>query len=113
MIELEVTPMPCVLEDGETQTLAVNVGFKTIVGMIIPASFEGVTLTFHVAPRPGDTYQPLYDSAGNAVSFTVASNRQIWVPAEVFGGVKNLKITSNTAADGADREITLLAKHRD
>jgi hypothetical protein len=56
------------------------------MGMIhLPATWEGTTCTFTVAPTYGGTYVALEDSAGNAVSLTVDLSKAYALPEALFG----------------------------
>jgi len=78
-------------------------GFKNIAiqdfagGEIFnPTGNTVATLTFYVAPSVDDTFIAAYDSAGAAVTLTVASGKAYPIPAAVFGAGA-LQITGDVA----------------
>lgn len=68
-------------------------------GMVfVPAASSITTLTFHVAPKAGGTYLPLYTAAGAAVALTVAHTRAYALPAEL-AGCRAFKMVGNAAGN--------------
>lgn len=64
----------------------------------VPDGSGITTLTWHSAPNPGGTYEPAYDSAGDAVAQTVAQNQAHPIPVALYGAgaIKAVGNTSGT-----------------
>ncbi len=83
---------------------------RTLVGVIMPATFTGVALTFSVSDASGGTYNVLYGTDGNAYSYTVAAARHIALDPAVFAGVRYLKVISGSTELGA-RTVRLVVRN--
>lgn len=77
------------------------------LGLVVPAAFTGTAVTFEVS-ADGTTYQGLYDTAGNAVSVTVAQGRSYVLPSELLPW-PYFKVKSGSAEGGA-RTLTVVIK---
>lgn len=96
---------------GQTQTPEANIK-GDLVGIFVGA-LTGTTLTFQVSDAKGGTFVNLIDSAGNAVSVTVAANKYLSFTADQiarFRGIENLKITSGTQQATAVCPFILITK---
>ena len=101
---------PAVIAAAGQSSAGVSMGGMELVGIQLPATFTGTTLTFEVATAIDGTYQPLYKSAdGSAVSFTVAQGRFYAVDPALFKGIQFLKVKSGSV-EGAERTIYLALK---
>lgn len=69
-------------------------------GVILPATMTGTTMTFTVSDASGGTYVALTDSAGNAISQTIAASKGFALPPEAFA-FPYLKLVSGSAEGGA------------
>lgn len=68
-------------------------------GMVfIPTGSSITSLTFHAAHTAGGTYHAVYDSAGTAVTKTVAATRCYPLPVSIYG-CHSFKIVSDAAGD--------------
>ena len=76
-------------------------------GVVIPAAFTGVALTFQVS-HDGGTYQALYDATNTLVSVTVAPGRSYALPA-ALGSWPHWKVVSG-AAEAAARSLVVVGK---
>lgn len=65
--------------------------------LVVPTGFEGDTLEFDVGLSAADL-QPLYDSAGTAVSVAVGADRSIALDPSTFAGAAFIKIRSLLSA---------------
>lgn len=101
-----------VIADGETvQTGSVDTIGYLVSGIIIPTGFEGTTLTFQASDDDGGTFLDVVNSAGTAVSMTVAAATHIVFEPQTFAGARYLKVVAGTAQTG---DITLkLVMHRE
>lgn len=87
---------------------AVDVSGVTVCGAIIPSTYNGTALSFQVS-ADGANYYPMYDTAGNSVSYTVSTSRYVKFNPDDFAGVKHLKLSTPNQS-GEDTVITLLCK---
>lgn len=78
-----------------------------LYGVVIPAAFTGVAITFQVS-ADNATFQALYDITGTVVSVTVAQGRSYDLPGELVPW-PSWKIVSGTAEGGA-RSLVVVAK---
>lgn len=92
-----------------TKSAEVNLCGTTLVGMYIPASFQGTSVSFEAAKGTGGTFVPVKDGAGNSVTKTVAASQFIKLDPADFVGINFLKIVSNATED-AQRVIDLAAR---
>jgi hypothetical protein len=95
-----------VLASGGTTSAEIDLGGTMLVGLQMPSTFTGTSVTFTVANASGGTFQTMKDGAGNSVSKTVAASQYIAIDPTLFRGVRFCKIVSGST-EGADRTITV------
>lgn len=106
---------------NETGSSVADLGGAHLVAIEMPEAFNGTTLTFQskakltedVAGGPAlEDLDDVYDSTGNAISWTVAANRVV-VPtaahAAAFAPLRYLRIVAGTG-QGSATELRLLVK---
>ena len=101
------------IANGASLSGAVDLAGKTLLGIIMPATWTAANLTFQVS-TDGITYYDLYDNIGTEKTILSASNRFIFtVPAD-WVGVRYVKVRSGTAGtpvnQAAARDIKLVTK---
>lgn len=77
-------------------------------GVQCPASLSSTTMTFTVSDTYAGTYVALVDSAGNAISQTVAASKAWALPAELFAF--NFAKLVGGSSEAADRTFTITRK---
>lgn len=101
------------IADGETaSTKYIDCLGKRVVGIYIPASFDGTAITF-LASVSADvgfetdddgtglpTFLPVYDKGGNAVSITCDDTRFVTLDPALLAGVHFLKLVAGTSQTG-------------
>ncbi len=97
----EVVTIPAA---GTTSGVVSNVG-ATATGVILPAVFTGIALSYLVCATRDGTFVGLNNSAG-AISSTVAQNKAYLLPAELKP-FPYFKLVSGTA-EAAARSITVM-----
>lgn len=106
-------PSSATIANGENLSGAVDLGDKTMTGIIMPAAWTAAVLTFAVS-ADGVTYNPLYDEYGTEVAETVAAGRAIRLDPAQWAGWRYLKIRSGTAAapvaQGAERIVQIVSR---
>lgn len=76
-----------------------------LVGFVLPATFNGTTLTF-TGNINSSTFYPIYDLAtGNLLSFTVAHTRAFVVDPKTFAGFQSIKFVSGDVQADTDTII--------
>lgn len=85
--------------DSGTVSTAVDIGGYRYVGVVVPAGFEGTTITFQVS-ADGTTYVPLEVAAGTAVSFTTNASSGFSLGDEIRPWAY-MKLVCGTAQTGA------------
>jgi len=96
------------ITDGNTVSAEVQLGRMTVTHMLLPASFEGTSVTFDVTLN-GSTWYDLYDQDGTEVSVAVSSSRAILLQPADFIGVLGFRITSSSAQTG-DAVVTFVTR---
>ncbi len=67
-------------------------------GMLYIANGVSKTLTYHAAPEPSGTYEPLFDKNGNAVTLVVTGDEAFPIHEAAFGaGAIKLVLDATTA----------------
>jgi hypothetical protein len=87
---------PVALTTDPTTTPTIEIGMFASGQIHIPTGSTITTLTYYSAAQTGDTFLPMQDAAGNAVTQTVAQTKSYPIPAIVFGAA-NIRITGNAA----------------
>jgi hypothetical protein len=99
----------------------INLAEFEIHAIQMPASFTGTAITLLGAQRSAstilgtaDTMQAVYDSGGNAISFTVAQGRFIVLTAahrDALNALSRVQFKSG-ATEGAQRDIVVVVSAR-
>lgn len=96
------------ITSGQTDSAEIDLTRKTIVGIHIPAEFDGTVLGFKVAKVLGGTYNAMQDGAGNAYSKTVALSTYIPISPADFVGINALKLSATTTQTTSDTVLTIV-----
>lgn len=103
----------CVIANGQSLSGAINLYAYRLCGVLIPATFEGTSLTFQGSPD-GGTYGNVYDSSGTEKAVTVAVNRMVLISPAEFYGLRYIKVRSGTSGApsvvAADRTLQLISE---
>jgi len=78
---------------------AADVAGYSIVGIVVPSTFDGTQISFQVS-HDAITYQQLFDASNTAVVMTVAASRT-YAPWAELQGWRAIKIVTTTAQTGA------------
>jgi hypothetical protein len=104
------------IANGASLSSAVNIGSKTVLGVVMPAAWTTANLTFQVS-YDGTNYANLYDKDGTEYTVTAAASRHIYVEPAQWVGVKYIKVRSGTSGtpvnQGADRSVVLVVRRLD
>ncbi len=97
---------PAVIALNGTVSAAIHLGGLVPCGILLPAAFTGVALTFQ-ASVDGITYVVLKSTtSGTSLSYTVAQGTFCAVDPKDFYGVNYLKIVSGSS-EGAARTLNV------
>lgn len=94
-----------------TTSNAIFIGGDSLVGIILPAAITSTTLAIH-ASHDGTTYNAMYDTAGNAVSLTIAASQHLHLAPATFSSANYIKLVCGSA-EGAEREIQVIFRKVD
>ena len=99
--------LPAVIPASGTTTATITIPEgKRVVGLIMPSTFTGTTLTFKAGYSTSATPQPVYNE-GSAYSVACATDRFIAVNPNVFLGAFTLQIISGST-EGSERTIQVI-----
>jgi len=102
--------MPVTILSGAAEpATGVDLGECRLVGITLPAEFDGTAMTFTVADSYAGTYRTLHNGTAN-VSLTVAASRYIGFSTEIsehFKGIRFVKPVSGTNQSTTDTIIYL------
>lgn len=84
------------IANGASLSGALNLGTYRLAGIVIPAAFDGTSLTFQVS-LDNETYVNLYKEDGTEYTLTVSTSRGVAVDLSVFAGWPYIKIRSGTS----------------
>ena len=90
---------------GGTTTDIIDIKGKILVGIEMPATFTGTSLTI-LATNDNTNYKDYYNSAGSKVSISVGTNRYIGLLPADFSGLERFKLVSS-ATEGSARSLIL------
>jgi hypothetical protein len=103
------------IANGASLSGAMDLGERTLVGIVMPSAWTAASLTFQVSVD-GTTYGNLYSAGGTEESATVGVSQVIRLASDSFLGARYVKIRSGTAGapvnQGAARTIILITKRR-
>jgi hypothetical protein len=108
--------MNVVIPGGQSQSGAIPlaVSQETLVGLVMPAAFDGSTITFLGGDSATGTFRPLYNAAGVEIAVMVAAGRFIAIDPNDFVAPPYLKLRSGTSAtpvnQTANRTIMVLTE---
>lgn len=101
------------IANGATVSGAIALGGTTLVGLLIPSTWDGGNITIQGCDTSGGTYVDVYDSNGNIVTATVGgASRIVSLTGNMLQAVANIPHIKLKAASavGASRTIVVLSK---
>lgn len=100
------TQSSATIATGQTASAEVDLFGFTLVGLFIPSTFDGTTLTFTVATESGGTFVTL-QTAGADLTITTAASKYVALDPSLFAGVRWFKIVAGSSQTTTDTVITL------
>lgn len=102
-----------IISNGGTLSPTISLYGNDLVGLMIPASYDGGNITIQGSNAQDGTFVDVYDSNGNIVTATVGgASRIVGITGSFLQAVANIpfiKLKTATAV-GADRSIIVLSK---
>lgn len=90
-----------VIDESETKSGVLSLKGMTLVGIHLPAAFDGAALTFEACDTEDGTFVPVNDKSGTAVTYTVTQATYAAIDPKDFYGINFLKIVSGSAESAA------------
>lgn len=94
--------------NGQQSSGEINLKSHTLVGIYIPSTFDGTTISFAAAPGDESTFYPIYKEDGSALSLTVQASSFVRVDPSFLCGVSRIKLV--VAAQTGDVTLTLATR---
>ena len=95
------------IANAATTSGAINLEGKKLVGIEIPASFTGATVSFTQCRSEGGTYIPVYNDDGSLYSVTATDAAYVRVNPAVFAGCAFIKVVSASSESG-EKVVTVV-----
>lgn len=103
-----VGAVPCNIANGATLSDAVDLEGFELVGIWIPANFQGTTIGFQTAEKPDGTFQVVRNTTGD-ISLTCAPSRVLVLPTtDTLPFLRFLKLV--VSAQNANIRLFLIRK---
>jgi len=93
-----------------TNSSAIDLRGFALCGIFTPASLEATSLTLQESPDSGATWFPMHDASGTLLAIPCGASRKINLNPADFAGVGVVRVVLGTAASGASRTLTLIAR---
>lgn len=99
MSKYELDYHPVTIGNGEVLSAKANIGFKKIVGFVIPDDFQGSTIGLEADTKitNGDYRTVIDPSAGTAIEISVAANSLVPVQPASYAMLQNVRIKAASA----------------
>lgn len=95
------------ITSGGATSGAIYLGDVTLLGIRLPTTFDGTSLTFTCSDTLAGTYDPLLSDDGTAYTVTTAASKYSAVDYSKFLGVLFLKVVAGTNQATTDTIVTL------
>jgi hypothetical protein len=96
-----------------TTSGAVDLSGCTLVGLFIPATFDGTTLTITASPTLGGTYVPVQVDHTSASAYTITTTASQYVPLSnlaIPAGLEFIKLVAGSTQTSTSTVITLAVR---
>jgi hypothetical protein len=96
-----------------TTSGAVDLSGCTLVGLFIPATFDGTTLTITASSTPGGTYVSVQQDHTSASAYTITTAASRFVPLDnlyIPLGLEFIKLVAGSTQTTTDTVITLAVR---
>lgn len=110
---IDQTVLDCTISNGGSLSAGVGLDRHRLVGISLPAGFEGTTLSFQ-SSYDGTVWNNVYDATGTEKTVTVAASRRVILSPADFYGIAWIKVRNGPAGApsnvGADRILKLVCE---
>lgn len=110
----DIIQLVATIASGASLSDAKDMRTKTVVGIVMPATWTAADLTFQVSSDGGTTFREFVGDAGAAVQYQVDAATQIAINPALWRGIDQIKVRSGTSSaaitQAADRAVTLLVR---
>lgn len=96
------------IANAGTTSGVVELGASTVLGIEMPATVTGTTLTLHGASTSGGTYAVLRDYADAALAITTASGHRHYIEPYITAGWPYIKVV--LSAQSQETIVTLICR---
>lgn len=104
------TTFPCTIENDAAASEVINLGGKTLVGLEIPAEFDGAAITIAASVLHPTLVKDVYDTEGTLMTIDAAASHYIAVNPVATHGFVFVRLTSDTNQSGGNTIITLVVR---
>lgn len=101
------------IASGGTTSGAVDLSGCTLVGLFIPSTFDGTTITITASTTLGGTYVTVQDGDGSSSAFTITTTASRYVPLDnlaIPAGLVFIKLVAGSSQTTTDTVITLAVR---
>src|SRR4051812_42998184 len=101
------------IASGATLSGAVDLSGCTLVGLFIPATFDGTTLTITACDTKGGTYVSVQQDHTSASAYTITTAASRYVPLDnldIPAGLQFIKLVAGSSQTTTDTVITLAVR---
>ena len=93
---------------GQTVSEAIDLGDATLVGIHIPATFDGTQIKLQTSPTLAGTYTQLHNNGD--YTLTVAASKYLYLDPSITAGVRFLRIECVTSQSTTSTVFNLALK---
>lgn len=96
-----------------TTSNAVDLSGCRLVGLFLPSTFDGTTLTITASSTLGGTYVPVQVDHTSAAAYTITSTASQYVPLaniDILAGLQYIKLVAGSSQTSTSTVITLAVR---
>jgi len=106
-----IANVTCTVTSGNTTSGEVDLAGCQLVGIYVPSTFDGTTITLTCAPTAGGTHVAVQDGYGSAFTLTTAASRYCPIPSlAITAGIEFVKLVCGTSQSTTDTVFTLAVR---
>lgn len=98
---------------GGTTSAEVDLKGQVLVGIFVPSTFDGTTITLTAATASGGTFVTVQDSDGSSSAFTITTTASRYVPIDnlaITAGLRFVKLVCGSSQTTTDTVFTLATR---
>lgn len=106
-----VANVTCTVTSGNTTSGEVDLAGCQLVGIYVPSTFDGTSITLTAAPTAGGTHVTVQDGYGSTYTITTTASRYVPIPnLAITAGIVFLKMVCGTSQSTTDTVFTLAVR---